>query len=142
MKKIVVLIAAYTALVSIAGCGSNSGSPASGPSNTTKPGVSPDLIGTWKYYNIPLDSVVDGLDFVFTSNNITLDGTSIVATGAQALAKDGNIGYVASSFTGYIYDYSLSANKDSLYVVGDPNASAAPVTREMGLTGAGVWFKQ
>jgi hypothetical protein len=125
----------------------NTASPGNTNGNTNTfvdAGVSADLTGTWKFYNPGLDSVVDGLDWVFSQNNITLGATSLLATGSKPVANSGNIGYALSSMTGYLYDYSLSSNKDSLYLVGDNAATAHPVSRDTALSsdGAGVWVKQ
>lgn len=147
MKKILFTVIAAVILIIPFGCSKES-NPAgeSGPddNNTTfvDAGVSAELVGAWNIYKAELDSALIGMGFVFSSNDITLFGYSILSNDSKPVANNGNIGYAKSSKTAYIYEYSLSPNKDSLYIVQEATATAHPVTREAAAAGVGIYVKE
>jgi hypothetical protein len=145
VKKIVAIAVVSAALLFIAGCAKSGNSNPTGNNNNNNSaaGVSADLVGTWNFYFEAFDSVVEDMSLVISSNNIIMDSSSMVPPGGKPIAKNGNLGYVFSSATGYLFDYSLSPDKDSLYLIGETTPTATSVTREAAQNGgAGVWVKQ
>jgi hypothetical protein len=142
MNKFVLIAIAGAIFITPLGCSKNS-NPAATTSNTKTfidAGVSADLIGTWNFYLPTLDSVLIGTSMEFSTNNIILNGSSILSTDAKPVANNGNIGFALSSSTGYVYDYSLSPDKDSLYLAAEGTATPHPVTRDAAT--AGIFVKQ
>jgi hypothetical protein len=144
MTRLVPALVVGVILVGLISCSKNSNPTSTSGNGKTfvDAGVSANLIGTWAFYLPSLDTVMDSMTWVFSANNITFDGSSILATDSKPVANNGNIGYAMSSMTGYIFDYSLSPDKDSLYVVSENSATAHPVCRDSALAGAGIYVKR